>query len=258
MRIFLTLICSATLVLPVSNLVSADDPVRESAVPSKSRSQTLQRFVAELVSITPGTAPFPAAVTLNRRTLTAPDAFQISAYETTQELYQLVMGSNPSRWKGPRNSAESMTPSQAVEFCERLTLLLRTEDLIPATASIRLPTDIEWEYACRAGSKTEFCFGTLQEAATLLDQYAWHTGNAAGNDPAVGVLKPNDWGLYDTHGYLWEFVTMAAPPAASDPPLSAMGGSWRDSAMNLTCQSRIEVSEKSVSDAVGFRCVLAR
>jgi len=247
-------------VLITSTIGIAQDAARESAVPSKGRVETLQRFVAELVQITPGTAPFPDTVVLEDRTLKAPNAFEISAYETTQELYQLVMGSNPSRWKGPRNSVESMTKSQAIDFCKRLTFELRSEDLIPGAYVIRLPTDIEWEYACRAGSLTDFCFGTLQDSVTKLDEYAWHTGNAAGNDPAVGVLKPNQWGLYDTHGYLWEFVTVTPGGAVNDPPyqVAAMGGSWRDAARNLTSHSRLEILATAISDAVGFRCVLAR
>jgi formylglycine-generating enzyme required for sulfatase activity len=102
-----------------------------------------------------------------------------------------------------------------------------------------------------------------------LDPYAWHTGNAAGNDPPVGAKKPNGWGLYDMHGYLWEFVAdtwhekfEGAPDKAQAWEASAMsrprvirGGSWRDRHELLRSTTRWPVPDHARSDAVGFRCV---
>ena len=114
-----------------------------------------------------------------------------------------------------RNSAEMMTSTDALTFCDKLTQELRTRKLIAEDELIRLPSEAEWEYCCRAGTDTAYSFGEMAQAAgedvkqnqaSILDRYGWHTGNAAGNDPPVGALKPNAWGLYDVHGYLWEFT----------------------------------------------------
>jgi formylglycine-generating enzyme required for sulfatase activity len=216
--------------------------------------------------------------------------FRISKYETTQELYEAVTGSNPSRWKGPRNSAESMTILQAEQFCEKLTSLLQEKKLLKPNEKVRLPTEAEWEYCCRAGSKTAYSFGDLatkegdrENKASILNEYAWHTGNAAGNDPVVGSLKPNPWGLYDMHGYLWEFVSDPFVPQQSDAADSkskdtdnkntdkedpkkeqnkiarrlVRGGSWRDAYPYLTSDTRMPLPENAINDGIGFRCVIS-
>ncbi len=246
-----------------SCLASADEgegpkSERSTREASVDANEVLRRFVEELVVVTPGSNQFPESLEVGNRVLTPGDSFRVAAHETTQELYQLVTGGNPSRWRGPRNSAELMTYTQAEQFCVKLTVLLRKEQLIPDVETVRLPTDVEWEYACRAGSVETYCFGT---AADLLDEYAWHTGNAAGNDPAVGELKPNQYGLYDVHGYLWEFVSVRQTKTmnANDRGSAnvAMGGSWKDKASRLACDSRISVPVDGASDAIGFRCVVS-
>lgn len=272
-----------------------NDDQRPTAVPSKSAAETFERFVRECLRVTPGTDPFPksfrfgtddpADFAIPPRDVVLPMVFRISRFEVTQELYEAVMQSNPSRWKGPRNSAESMTFADARAFCLKLTAMLRDRKLIANNEFVRLPTEYEWEYCCRAGTTTRYSFGDAAAAksdttpvASLLDPYAWHTGNAAGNDPAVGVLKPNAWGLYDMHGYLSEFVAddaaRGASPKSADanPSLSddsaskpepgsetcvIRGGSWRDDFTKLTSASRLTFSVSAVSDAVGFRCVIA-
>jgi len=251
-------------------VASCMSPAEESA-PSKEKRPSgeasvdgidmLKRFVDELVLINPGQDGFSESLEVGGRVLAPQASYRIAAYETTQELYELVAGGNPSRWRGPRNSVELMTYAEASSFCVRLTSLLKKEKLIRDTQRVRLPTDIEWEYACRAGSVATFCFGPGETAAEFIDQYAWHTGNAAGNDPAVGELKPNQYGLYDVHGYLWEFVD-ATSASTTDRGGSAnsnwaMGGSWKDKASRLACDSRISFSAEAKSDAIGFRCVVS-
>src|SRR5690606_26052424 len=201
--------------------------------------------------------------------------------EVPQNLYEAVMGDNPSRWKGPRNSAEMMTWQQANSFCETITQRLQKATLIGADEVIRLPSEAEWEYCCRAGTTTAYSFGDKATAAgdtgnqaSLLDPYAWHTGNAAGNDPAVGALKPNAWGLYDMHGYLREFTAdvwhadyTGAPtdggarPSAVGKSLRQIvvrGGSWKDPWPDLRSASRRPFEVSGRDDAVGFRCVRVR
>jgi formylglycine-generating enzyme required for sulfatase activity len=184
------------------------------------------------------------------------------------------MGSNPSRWKGARNSVESMSYTDAESFCAKLTTRLQAAKLIEATETVRLPTEAEWEYCCRAGTETRYSFGDAaalktdkDPKASILDEYAWHTGNAAGNDPAVGVLKPNPWDLFDMHGYLWEYVSDAEDrraainqktPATELSTCIIRGGSWRDRASDLTSGARRSMPIQETSDAVGFRCVIAQ
>src|SRR5205823_2566256 len=148
-----------------------------------------------------------------------------------------------------------------------------------AGEEIRLPSEAEWEYCCRAGTVTAYSFGDKATApndagnqARLLDPYAWHTGNAAGNDPPVGALKPNPWGLYDMHGYLAEFVSDAwhenyvgAPSdgsswgnATREPRRIVRGGSWQDRYDALRSAARQPVDATTRSPAIGFRCVKSR
>jgi formylglycine-generating enzyme required for sulfatase activity len=250
--------------------------------------ELLKTFVDELVPITPGRGEFPKSFEMGSdagprperppHTVTFDYEFAVAKYEVPQNLYEAVIGSNPSTWKGPRNSAEMMTWQEAVVFCRRLTDLLREAKLIAADEEIRLPTEAEWEFCCRAGTTTPYSFGAAAAApgsaggTSLLDEHAWHTGNAAGNDPPVGALKPNPWGLYDMHGYLWEFVADAWHPDYADAPSDGRawdantprvqrvmrGGSWVDLHTHLTSTTRWPIPDHARSAAIGFRCVKSR
>jgi gluconolactonase len=206
------------------------------ADPSPEQLKLLQAFRDEFVSIAPRDASLKP--------------FSIAKYEVPQNLWQAVMGANPSRWKGPRNSVEMLSLSEAEQFCKKCTELMRAAKLIEPTQTIRLPTEAEWEYAARAGTTTKYSFG---DDAAKLGDYAWFTGNAAGNDPAVGAKKPNPWGLYDVHGYLWEW-TVAPSGGAKEGVLR--GGSWKDKADALTSNSRRIADPNLRGDDVGLRCVL--
>ncbi|EAQ80777.1 formylglycine-generating enzyme family protein [Blastopirellula marina] len=220
----------------------------------------LQQFRSELITIAPGAPQFPQLMAVgpphkvNFQKI-AQQEFAISKYETTQELYEAVIGANPSRWKGNRNSVEMTSLTDAETFCEQVTKLLREAKLIDADQVIRLPTNTEWEYCCRAGAATKYHFG---DDESDLDDYAWHSGNAAGNDPPVGVLKPNAWGLYDMHGYLAEWTQ--AEKTANQKPTAAYvrGGSWKSPPEECVAASAQKLAAATADDAVGFRCVLAK
>lgn len=228
----------------------------------------LERCLAEFVRLEPGRGKFPATLPAS------PDAepvalkhpFAISQFEVTQELYEAVMGTNPSRWRGLRNSVERVGYDDALTFCVRLTKRLREAGRLSHDEEIRLPTAVEWEYACRAGTRTKYSFGDetalptdVPPKASLLDAYAWHTGNAAGNDPAVGILKPNPWGLYDMHGYLREMTLLEGKDAPREAKTCRVwGGSWKDPADDCASGSNREWPRDGLDDAVGFRCVRAK
>ncbi len=249
----------------------------------------VQLFVDEFVSITPGQSPFPATFEMGNKTgdpseqpphsVTMTRPFAMAKYEVPQNLYEAVMGTNPSRWKGPRNSVEMMSWDEANEFCRKVTVLARSQQRIADDESIRLPTEAEWEYCCRAGTTTRYSFGDeaqrasdVSPKATLLNDYGWHTGNAKGNDPPVGALKPNPWGLYDMHGYLWEFIAdawsanyeqaptdgLSVKPNPQTKTIVVRSGSWKDDFSKLTSSARRQMSRTGKDDAVGFRCVKSK
>lgn len=197
-----------------------------------------------------------------------PTAFRIAKYEVPQNLWEAVMGANPSKWKGKRNSVEMVSFQDAADFCAKATARMRAAKLIEETQVIRLPSEAEWEYCARAGTSTAYSFG---DDPKELDDYAWHTGNATGNDPPVGAKKPNAWKLYDVHGYLWEWCadvwhdTYEGAPAdgsawtaGGDASKRVLrGGSWKDKAAMLTSSYRRAAAAELKDDAVGLRCVLA-
>lgn len=231
-------------------------------VPSPDGNAMLQRFVEECVQISKGTLKVSRTESDSALAtqIVVDRSYRICRFETTQELYQLVMAGNPSRWTGPRNSVEQVSYLDAVQFCKKLTAMLRSRELINEGQRVRLPTDAEWEYACRAGATTKYCFGdlgTTESGEMVLDGYAWHTGNAAGNDPSVGKLKPNRWKLADVHGYLWEFTQPASPETIDQASsVRIWGGSWRASPLQCGCSSIRQVSTGAKAPDLGFRCVI--
>lgn len=132
-------------------------------------------------------------------TVTITKPFYMGATEVTQKQYEAVMGQNPCRTKGINLPVERVRWHDAVEFCKQLSAQEGT--------TYRLPTEAQWEYACRAGTTTEFCFG---DAESALGDYAWYDGNQGDREieelcHAVAQKKSNAWGLYDMHGNVFEW-----------------------------------------------------
>ena len=122
--------------------------------------------------------------------------FYIGKYEVTQEQWEKVMGANPSNFKGAKNPVDNVSWNDCHEFLKKLNALSKDPGVF------RLPTEAEWEWACRAGTRTRFCSGDTDEA--LADD-AWFDANSGGTTHPVGTKKPNAWGLYDLHGNVWEW-----------------------------------------------------
>ncbi len=227
------------------------------AVSEISAEQTalLKTFREEFIAISPGEGSFPKSFKMGdgatAREVTLKSKFSIAKYEVPQNLWEAVMGNNPSKWKGKRNSVEMLSLAEAQDFCRKATEQMRAAKLVEAGQEIRLPTEEEWEYTARAGTTTKYSFG---DDAKDINDFAWYHGNAAGNDPPVGAKKPNAWGLYDVHGYLWEW-TIANNAAEGTGILRS--GSWKDDADKLTSSYRRVDKASLQDDAVGLRCVLA-
>ena len=142
--------------------------------------------------------------------------FYMGVTEVTQAQYEAILGENPSDFKGETLPVDTVPWNHAIEFCKKLAELTRRE--------VRLPTEAEWEYACRAGTETQLFSGDTEEG---LEDYAWYSANSGDTTHPVGQKKPNAWGLYDMHGNVFEWCAdwygeYAARPA-TDPTGPATG-----------------------------------
>ena len=169
-----------------------------------------------------------------QRLVTITKPFYMGVCEVTQEQYEQVIGKNPSIFKGAKNPVECVSWDEAVEFCKKLSA--------KTGKTVSLPTETQWEYACRAGTKTRFGFGDKDEDLHKYGNYC-DKSNTDGLDwrdkdhndgfdktAPVGSLKPNDWGLYGMHGNVWEWCSDWADSyanAKNQDPMGPDSGSGR-------------------------------
>jgi formylglycine-generating enzyme required for sulfatase activity len=157
--------------------------------------------------------------------------FWIGRTEVTNKQYRLVRPDHPGEDEMP---VTKVTWAEANAACERF--------------GGRLPTETEWEYAARAGTRTIWSFGGDE---VMTGEYAWYQGNANNKPHPVARKKPNDWGLYDVHGNVWEWVADWSPPAY--PVLR--GGSFHDPAKFVRSANRSASQPDARQEDFGFRCV---
>lgn len=214
--------------------------------------------IVNFVLIRPGSFSMGEGSEKHQVTLTKP--FFIGKYEVTQQQWQTVMGSNPSARRDNKNPVENICWDTCQDFWNKLNARL-------SGVKALLPTEAQWEYACRAGSTTKFYYG---DDATQLKDYAvypFDRGYHSFETRTVGTKKPNAWGLYDMHGNVAEFCSdrygnlpsgaqedPQGPASGSDRVLR--GGSCRDGPVFLSSASRRGVMPGNVLDNAGLRLVL--
>jgi formylglycine-generating enzyme required for sulfatase activity len=210
------------------------------------------------------------------------DSFQMDRHEVTQAQYEKLgkveAFPNPSHFQGADLPVEQVTWPQAARFCNARS---RREGLQPCynedtgacdfeANGYRLPTEAEWECACRAGTSSGYSFG---DEARQLGDFAWFADNAGKKTHPVGRKKPNPWGLFDMHGNVAEWCQdvydpnyyKSSPEKAPRGPEEGneyvlRGGSWKSPADALRSTYRIGESAGFsdaclARDAIGFRCV---
>jgi formylglycine-generating enzyme required for sulfatase activity len=195
--------------------------------------------------------------------------FWMAKYEVTQTEYQRVIGLNPSHATGePTRPVEYVNWFDAIAYCAKVNELAAAAGTLPKAYAYRLPTEAEWEYACRAGSTTRFCYGDDRSDVNLGD-YAWFARNSESATHPVGAKKPNSWGLCDMHGNVWEWcldrwegalpggVITNTPVSAKGGLRTARGGSWLYEGKSCRSANRDDYSPFNRCSDVGFRVVLA-
>jgi formylglycine-generating enzyme required for sulfatase activity len=210
----------------------------------------------------PGRAVYesrPVEVTLTQ-------GFWMGKYEVTQDEWERVMGTRPSRLQGAKTlPVENFTWGEATRFCAVLTDQERARGAISAAWEFRLPTEAQWEYACRAGTTTAYSFGATTEG---IRDYMWYGYNSDDRTHEVGGKKPNAWGLHDMHGKVWEWCRdwfQNQLPGGTDPEVKEVGtgrvfrgGGWNASAELCRTAFRSGQVPDEATHRVGFRVAVVQ
>ena len=189
-------------------------------------------------------------------TLTQP--FYMGKYPVTQEQYIALIGKSQSRFIGTRLPVENVSWDDATEFCKKLNGVLKDTRL-----EVSLPTEAQWEYACRAGTRTRFYSGDSDQE---LDAAAWNISNSGGMTHPVGELRSNMFGLYDMHGNVWQwcqdFYSEPYPSQHTTDPINTQGaygvlrgGCWLTNPWACRASYRFFNTQFDHSSNVGFRVV---
>ena len=228
----------------------------------------------EMVFINPGTLLMgsPASDTdrvadeTPQTLVTLTRGFYLGRYEVTQAEYSKINGVNPGAFpSNPNLPMEMVSWNDATTFCTRLTQREAAAGRLTPGWTYRLPTEAEWEYACRAGKTTRYSFGDDFNNASLV-QYAWYGDIDTGRTHPVGTKLPNPWGLYDMHGNVWELCRDAMTytggsvtnPVGTGTAKTSRGGSWHSSAVRCRAATRNPYTTTNREPWVGFRVALAQ
>jgi formylglycine-generating enzyme required for sulfatase activity len=182
---------------------------------------------------------------------TSVDEFAIGTTEVTQAQYLTVRGLSPSHFSGSGKPVEKVSYADAQAFCTALSALPAE---IAMGRTYRLPTEAEWEFACRAGTTTAYNFGA--DAADLPDN-GWFTDNSGAETHDVGGKPANAKGLVDAHGNVWEWVENSRLDGAAGEQV-IRGGGWNSTAAECRSASRMLIDETTTRNDIGFRVVMVR
>jgi formylglycine-generating enzyme required for sulfatase activity len=194
-----------------------------------------------------------------RHPVTLTKAFYMGVTAVTQEQYEQVMSKNPSGFNGAKNPVETVSWDNAVDFCKKLST--------KSGMNVQLPTEAQWEYACRAGSKGKYCFG---DDGKLLGEYAWYKDNSDEKTHPVAQKKPNAWGLYEMNGNVWEwcndwfddkYYTLSPKTDPTGPASGTVrvlrGGRWNVAPQFCGSAYRNSAPSEIRSNNLGFRVSVA-
>lgn len=230
-------------------------------IPSSIPSTTKLVPVTNMVLIKAGTF-----VRIKHR-VTISEDFWLGKYEVTQAEYVPLMGKNPSHFtNNPSLPVEKVSFLDAAAYCLAVTKREREGGRLPLNYEYRIPSEAEWEYACRAGTTNRYSFG---DATAEADQYAWTAENSESTPHPIGQKRPNPWGLHDMHGNVWEWTRdwFAEYPAADlkDPRGPAQGkfkvfkgGGWNNDVEFARSANRFMMSPSNGIHFVGFRLALGQ
>jgi formylglycine-generating enzyme required for sulfatase activity len=187
------------------------------------------------------------------------EPFFMSKYLLTQEAYSEVMSCNPSAFHGSNKPVESVSWHDAIRFCNALSELSGLEkcyltninkdsvELVGGADGYRLPTDAEWEYSCRANSRA-VQYGNIEDIA-------WYEGNSSGTTHDVGLKLPNNFGLFDMLGNVWEWCWDLYDPEVYGSYRIFRGGGWSDGPRGCLASNRRRSHPTYAIDDLGFRVV---
>ena len=184
--------------------------------------------------------------------------YYIGRYEVSQELWEAVMGNNPSKFVGFDNPVEMVNYNECLAFCSELSRLTGKQ--------FRLPTEAEWEYAARGGHQATV---SAYAGSSIPDNVAWHSGNSASKTHTIGQKSPNELGIYDMSGNVWEWCSdwykLYPRDAQTDPTGPAYGsyriirgGSWYENAASCRVANRKTFPYSNRFYDLGLRVVLIR
>ncbi|MBN1403394.1 MAG: SUMF1/EgtB/PvdO family nonheme iron enzyme [Opitutales bacterium] len=255
---------------------------------------TVPDYGIQMIWINPGTFMMGSSDKQDHRFelrhhVTLAKGYWLGKYEVTQEQWQAVMGHNPSKYKDSVRNApvECVSWNDAVEFCSKLTELEHEAGRLPRGYEYALPTEAQWEYACRAGTTTAFSFGNNGDDLWLYGNYCDQncSGPVDGGGPynhtdyahndrfdktaPIGQYKPNQWGFYDMHGNVCEWCMDYYGPLSSNPVVdpyvskgdvfffrTLRGGAWYENAYGCRSTDRGFGSAGDRFAAAGFRLAL--
>ena len=188
------------------------------------------------------------------------EPFYLGIFQVTQQEYQRVTGRNPSHFRSPRKPVEGVSWQDAILFCEMLSTLPSEKS---NGRNYRLPSEAEWEYACRAGSSSNYCFG---DDGSCLCDFAWFGDRLGKGTKYVGQKSPNAWGLYDMHGNVAEWcadvyirqgkLTSQTLKTKEEDERVYRGGSWFNRAKDCRSAIRHGVAKSYRDSYIGFRVAM--